>query len=184
MIGQQIRYYRKRNSLTQQQLADKLGVTWEMVSRYERGTSSPIKKIDDIAKALNTEVYKLLKDHDNSDTELLAGLSNRTIPLFTEVPNLEDKTFKPENTTCSYTVPDWMIRKDLKIFAITPSLAKILTVQIKKSGIVYVSPETEPSVLSAVLFWRGDQLTIDQYEKITIDDNVIGVILAQEVRLG
>ena len=35
-IGENIRTYRARANLTQQQLADKVGVSWEMISRYER----------------------------------------------------------------------------------------------------------------------------------------------------
>ena len=35
-IGENIKIYRERKKLTQRELGDKIGKTWEMISRYER----------------------------------------------------------------------------------------------------------------------------------------------------
>ncbi len=59
-IGKRIRYYRLLRGLTQQELADRIGVTWEMISRYENGRSDPSRKIVLIANVLNLSPNNLL----------------------------------------------------------------------------------------------------------------------------
>ena len=39
MIGENIRSYRKKNGLTQEEFAERLGVTYQSVSRWENGVS-------------------------------------------------------------------------------------------------------------------------------------------------
>ena len=79
-IGENIRIYRERAHLTQQELADKIGVSWEMISRYERSASSPLKKIGAIANALNVYMSTLLEKHI---PERLYRMEYK-LPLFTE----------------------------------------------------------------------------------------------------
>ncbi|HNW33178.1 MAG TPA: helix-turn-helix transcriptional regulator, partial [Candidatus Dojkabacteria bacterium] len=62
-IGENIRIYRERANLTQQQLADKVGITWEMISRYERNESLPFRKLDGISKALDVPKSQLVERH-------------------------------------------------------------------------------------------------------------------------
>jgi len=59
-IGRNISRLRQDAGLTQQELAEKVGVTWEMISRYERGESSPMSKIEKITEALNVSSNELL----------------------------------------------------------------------------------------------------------------------------
>ena len=59
-IGRRIRHYRLLRGLTQEELAKKIGVSWEMVSRYENGRSDPTNRIVFIANALNTSPNILL----------------------------------------------------------------------------------------------------------------------------
>ena len=40
-IGENIRNFRKKNDLTQEALADRLGVTYQSISRWENGTTYP-----------------------------------------------------------------------------------------------------------------------------------------------
>ena len=40
-IGERIKYFRKENHLTQDQLADYLHVSYQAVSKWENGVSSP-----------------------------------------------------------------------------------------------------------------------------------------------
>lgn len=51
-IGKIIRDQRKNLNLSQVELARKVGVTWEMISRYERGKSSALNKLQELALAL------------------------------------------------------------------------------------------------------------------------------------
>lgn len=60
-IGENIRNFRKKNDLTQEALADRLGVTYQSISRWENGTTYPdLELIPAIAEVLAVTVDKLL----------------------------------------------------------------------------------------------------------------------------
>ena len=61
-IGQSIRYHRKRLNLTQAQLAERLNVTAQAVSRWENDTGLPdITMAVPLARALGTTTDELLR---------------------------------------------------------------------------------------------------------------------------
>lgn len=60
-FGKNISKARKNAGLTQEQLAEKLGVTFQAVSAWERDANMPESKIiPELAKALNTSVSALM----------------------------------------------------------------------------------------------------------------------------
>ena len=60
-IGENIRNFRKKNDLTQDALADRLGVTYQSISRWENGTTYPdLELIPAIAEVLSVTVDELL----------------------------------------------------------------------------------------------------------------------------
>ena len=60
-IGENIRNYRKKNDLTQEAFADRLGVTYQSVSRWENGATYPdLELIPSIAAILGVSVDELL----------------------------------------------------------------------------------------------------------------------------
>ena len=63
-IGENIRNFRKKNDLTQETLADRLGVTYQSISRWENGTTYPdLELIPVIAEVLAVTVDELLGMH-------------------------------------------------------------------------------------------------------------------------
>lgn len=63
MLGDRIREARKNASLTQAELAEKIGVKRSVISKYENGTISPkYDTILKIAEALNVPSHKLYED--------------------------------------------------------------------------------------------------------------------------
>lgn len=52
-IGIKLKQARLESGLSQEQVGAKLGVTWEMISRYENGRTSPLKHLETL-----TEIYK------------------------------------------------------------------------------------------------------------------------------
>ena len=60
-IGENIRNFRKKNDLTQEALADRLGLTYQSISRWENGTTYPdLELIPAIAEVLAVTVDELL----------------------------------------------------------------------------------------------------------------------------
>ncbi len=60
-IGENIRTFRKKNDLTQEMLADRLGVTYQSISRWENGATYPdLELIPAIAETLAVTVDDLL----------------------------------------------------------------------------------------------------------------------------
>ena len=71
-IGNVIKRYRKDAGLTQEQMANRLGVTTPAVSKWENGNSKPdIELLTPIARLLNISLDTLLSFHENlSDVEI------------------------------------------------------------------------------------------------------------------
>ena len=60
-VGTRIAHLRREQGLTQAELAEQLGISYQAVSGWERGTSMPdISKLIDLARALNVTVDTLL----------------------------------------------------------------------------------------------------------------------------
>lgn len=169
-IGENIKIYRNKRNLTQQELADKVGVTWEMVSRYERGVSSPMQKIDNISKALSVEARDLLQPYGSDNT------NSRKLPLFTYIPS--NFLFSKENAKYYYTCPDWIYELDNKCFALDSNIVTSKTFDIKNNGILYVV-DKDISNSSVYLNREEDRLTAGK----EYSENTIGRIVAEEVRI-
>ena len=60
-LGRNIAYARKQSGLTQNDLACRVGVTAQAVSKWERGNACPdIAILDEIANALGISLFELL----------------------------------------------------------------------------------------------------------------------------
>ena len=60
-IGENIRNFRKKNDLTQEEFAEHLGVTYQSVSRWENGTTYPdMELLPAISQALAVTIDELL----------------------------------------------------------------------------------------------------------------------------
>ena len=69
-IGKIIKEARTKKNMTQLELADRMGVSYQAVSNWERGNSMPdIAKIPDLARQLDLDIKELLGDEDGQVTE-------------------------------------------------------------------------------------------------------------------
>ena len=63
-LAENIRDYRKRMGLTQEQLAERLGITLGTVSKWERGSSEPdLSYIMDLADLFRVSVDMMIKNY-------------------------------------------------------------------------------------------------------------------------
>ena len=86
LVGRQIAKFRKAAGLTQEQLADKLSVALETISRMERGVNTPsIKTLGRIGDALNVPARDFFPpetdatEKDNALDELVTVLKRRQV---------------------------------------------------------------------------------------------------------
>ncbi len=167
-IGENIKIYRERKKLTQRELGDRIGKTWEMISRYERGESSPLKQLNTLADALNVDPRDLLKD----STSQIDNYSTNKIPLFTSMP--EDGNFRKGKAYIFYPTPDWILQIDIDAFAVDMEIID------GSNGVVFISPSSECSIGDTVLVNDNGNLEIVKYRKNS--ESIIGKVLAKEVR--
>ena len=173
-IGENIRIYRERKNLTQRELADRIGKTWEMVSRYERGTSSALKQAEKIATVLNIEIEDLLRDPGKKKSEF----SFNRVPLFTVLPKHLD--FKNTKSYIYYTVPDWVLDIDRECFVVDNQIVEIDITELDKTGYLYVSPNSVVNTGDIVLINENGKAILKRYQGENRED-LIGKILSQEI---
>ena len=83
-VARNIKNARTKKNMTQLELADIVGVSYQAVSNWERGNSMPdIGKITDIAKALDLDMSELLGD-DSGSTVIKKVLDNKDESLTAE----------------------------------------------------------------------------------------------------
>jgi transcriptional regulator with XRE-family HTH domain len=173
-IGENIRIYRERANLTQQELADKIGISWEMISRYEREESLPYKKLENISKALEVSKSQLLEKH----TPERYSTMQYKIPFFVKLP--ASKRFHPTQTNYYYICPEWILQRDRDCIAIDTSLIESEQEDFKRDGVIYISINIKPEINDYVIMKNSKGLITEKYKNGHL--NVLGKVLAQEIR--
>ena len=80
-IGKKITDLRKAHNMTQMELADKLGISFQAVSNWERGSTMPdISKLPELAEIFHISVDELL----NGKAPLVKAVLNDTIDEYME----------------------------------------------------------------------------------------------------
>ncbi len=69
LIGKNVKYYRYKEKLTQEKLAEKIKSSVNYIGRLERGQHNPsVEKLEKIATALNIEPYELFIKRNDLDS--------------------------------------------------------------------------------------------------------------------
>lgn len=89
-IGDRIKLLRKQHNFTQSELAEKIGLTYVQVGRYEKRGATPSSEVlGKLATALGTSTdYLMNGDTDISSQQLQ---DKRLLGLFAKVETLEEK---------------------------------------------------------------------------------------------
>lgn len=108
-FGKLIKKIRKKNNLTQKDLADKYNVTYQAVSKWENGKNMPdISLIKEISKDFNVDIEDLLegkyntKKNNNYNKYLILGtiLIIISVILVTTLGSNSDFEFKTLSSNC------------------------------------------------------------------------------------
>src|SRR4051794_34836297 len=102
-IGRRVAECRKAAGLSQERLAEKLGVTPETVSRLERRANlPPVERLQEIAAAIDVELHDLLRfgppgrnnERDQAMDRLIALVAARTADEVNLIADLADAVFR------------------------------------------------------------------------------------------
>jgi len=167
-IGENIKIYRERKNLTQRELGDKIGKTWEMISRYERGESSALKQLNNLADALNIDPRDLLRDSSLQ----VDNYSTNKVPYFTSIPKNFD--FSKTKSYIFYPAPDWILLMDINTFVVD---MKIIN---DENGVIFVSPNSKYEIGDTILTNKDGRLEITKFKRDNKD--IVGKVLAEEER--
>lgn len=82
-LGEKIRFYRKQQGLTQEQVAEKLGVSTPAVNKWENDNSYPdITLLSPLARLLNTDVNTLLSFRENLTLQEIGEIMESVSDIF------------------------------------------------------------------------------------------------------
>lgn len=87
-VGQRLRMLRKERGVTQQQLGDGIGMTFQQVQKYERGTNRiAISTLFRIAKVLRVSPVELIEGLENGQAEAVKNADDGDVLLraYTEI---------------------------------------------------------------------------------------------------
>jgi len=119
-IGKKITDLRKATNMTQMELADKLGISFQAVSNWERGNTMPdISKLPELAEIFSISVDELL----NGKAPLVNAVLNDTVDEFMEEGNVTEQELadtlpllKPEQAEDILDKTDVSSFTDLSVF--------------------------------------------------------------------
>jgi transcriptional regulator with XRE-family HTH domain len=116
-IGKRILNYRKENNMTQMELADMIGISYQAVSSWERGNSMPdIEKIPKLADLFHVSIDELIGESrviktvlNNSDGEVAKNFSEEELKEVLPI-------IKPNQISHIISESDMSNIKDIKMF--------------------------------------------------------------------
>lgn len=112
-IGENIRKIRKEKKLTQSELAQKIGISYQQIGQYETGKRKPkIETIDKIATALGVKIVDITREFKISDykktsefqrLERNVDAQNGIIAILTDIyGSVEDKSVSGQYADTDY----------------------------------------------------------------------------------
>jgi len=79
-IGERIRKFRKTKGMSQMELAELMGVSYQQIQKYENGTSNlTMGRIRQLADALGVTVYMLIPPGENMVSENVADYMHMSL---------------------------------------------------------------------------------------------------------
>ena len=88
LVGRRVRLLRKCQGMSQTELANAIGLTFQQVQKYEKGTNRiSASKLFEIAQALNVEVAALFADATASNAGADSEAEDSVVPSRHEFPD-------------------------------------------------------------------------------------------------
>lgn len=186
-LGLTIKSIRQARGFTQKELGDRIGTTWETISRYETGkTKVTVNRLYMLAEALGVESYELLGIEIPPQSSLR---QTNMIPYIIEpFSDLEDAY---KQADLFYSAPDWLVQRFSRPVAVKIDLielrSKFINIVGGKSltqvmdGVFYIS-QKRPDLTNVPILVFKDVLYSSQVNKLKSSENLQGYIVGYEFR--
>lgn len=152
-IGKKIKTMRKQKGLTQKELAQKLGVSQQMINQYENNSSNlTFETLQKIATALDVSINELIDESGTNDYEILKDNFDKSQDqdLFTRL-GLKNIKYKLNNI--EYDITATIIQEADETMIIVEKLdeqadlidpmRKLETIKISKEQLLKLDRETD-----------------------------------------
>jgi len=193
-IGIQIKKARSEVSMSQEELGEKLGVTWEMVSRYENGRSSARKYLTELSEIFEKSISYFFGVQDDlieyNVDKIASALKEKGIGYDVAAVNkvilIDDFSIlgferSLKLTRQFYTAPEWMIEKYSDIFALRLNSVVPDSLDVNEGDIGFFSPSLKPDNRDVVLIQSGNVFKLKRYSS-KLKGEILAVLIAQEKR--
>lgn len=90
VVGQNIRFHRTSKGISQEKLAEAMGITFQQVQKYEKGTNRvSASRIADAAKALGVDILDLFSGVDvpKGDAAVVSAKAMKLMRLLSRMPD-------------------------------------------------------------------------------------------------
>lgn len=179
-IGKKIKKARVETGMSQGDLAEKIGVTWEMVSRYENGRSSAHKHLDTISLIFDKDISYFVggnglyesRDLDKlksviQDSEL-SYLSSSNSPHKAPIYDSHSDFIENEDSErIFYDIPSWVTSKYSKIYVFRMRYINSNDVEFSDGDIAIFTKSDLDAVDNYCLFNQNNKLLIEKYSNKT-----------------
>ena len=106
-IGQKIRELRKRKGISQMDLAEKIGLSFQQIQKYEKGVNRiSVSRLYQIARALDVDICIFFEEEKNKSTHIM-----ETEQGYISAPSLDPE--EKELISLFRNVDNKMVRKGL-----------------------------------------------------------------------
>jgi transcriptional regulator with XRE-family HTH domain len=195
-LGIQLKKARLESGLSQEEVAAQLGVTWEMVSRYENGRSSPLKHIRKFAEIYSKPVtYFVANEAEQAESfdlnQLVRKLREEGIGYNKSMRNvikvLESFSGRGieidlNNSSNYYEVSISLTDSYPNLFALRLEKLKVATdVALTKDDICFFAPGVEPDKGDVVIGYDGISYKVMIFDPEGLD-TALAVLVASERR--
>ena len=115
-VGQRLRVRRSLLGLSQEKLAEFIGITFQQIQKYERGMNRiSAGRLYQFSKILDVPVSYFFEQFGNADNQIAHGLSDNEQEGFASGDLMQDKETL-DLVRAYYTIQDQQLRKDLYKF--------------------------------------------------------------------
>jgi transcriptional regulator with XRE-family HTH domain len=185
LIGLQLKKARMESGLSQEEVGNRLGVTWEMISRYENGRSSALKHLRKLAEIYEKPLnYFMVESGDDkqesfSITELVQKLKESGVSYSKSVRNVvklldklsgkgidfdleKSENFVEAKTSLTDQFPTLFAMR-MAAFELKPELG------LNPDDIGYFAAEVDPADGDIVISYDGINYELNKYASDSIN---------------